>query len=79
MKRFYQGLSDQQLREEIDTLKTQLEEAEEILSKRKGIELFKCGECGLKDKDDEVIFQHLLDVHRYPEEDAGYTIERVFE
>lgn len=78
MKRFYQGLSNQQLQEEIDTLETQLSEAKEILSNRKGIELFRCGECGKTDADDDVIFEHLVDDHKYPDEDASLTIERIY-
>lgn len=78
MRRYYQGLSNDLLDEEIETLKQQLADAEEIRSKRKGIEMFKCCECGKTDPDDDVIFEHLVNDHRYPDEDAAYGTERIY-
>ena len=75
---YYQGMDTDSLRREIDTLREQLQSAEEILANRKGITLYKCCECSLTDPDDEVIFQHLCNDHNYPEEDAGYGTERIF-
>ena len=78
MKRYYQGLANDLLNEEIATLTRQLSDAEEVLAARTGKETFRCCECGKTDEDEETIYNHLLDDHNYPDEDAGLSVERIY-
>ena len=78
MKEYYKGLSNELLREEMQTLHEQLRDAEEVLNSRTGKELYRCAECEKTDDDIDVIYNHLIDDHNYPDEDASICIERIY-
>ena len=80
MCNYYQTLSTLRLNKEVKELERKLASAKSELAGRGGNDLnaWMCDECGLQNADPEVVIQHLMDVHGYPEEDASISTVQVY-
>ena len=54
-------------------------ELQRRVAKGGSVVMYECEECGKKDKDFYVIKQHLMDDHRYPDEDAGLCSTEIYD
>lgn len=73
-------LSEDQLRQEIATMAEDLYRMQQELNSRSGENrvMYECEECGIRNANMDVIYDHLLNVHNYPEEDAGISTLEVY-
>jgi hypothetical protein len=73
-------LTEDQLRQEIAVTAENLYNMQQELESRSGQNsvMYECEECGFRHSDDEVVFDHLVEVHRYPDEDAGLSTLQIF-
>jgi hypothetical protein len=74
----YKAYKAEQLKEEIARLEGELLEAKVELASRKGGVEYECDVCGKTDESEEVIFEHLVRDHKYPDEDAGLSTIRIY-
>jgi hypothetical protein len=69
--------TDAELESNIRLKQEELREMTTELRKRRanggGIRMYQCEHCGKKSLDEEEIYEHLLNDHNYPEEDAGLS------
>ena len=81
MSNCFEHLSYNQLKQKVAELEKQFHMAEDELIDRNpsDVRKWRCCECNFSNVDSEVVYQHLLNVHHYPEEDASISMVEFFE
>ncbi len=73
-------LTEEELRREVAELAEELHRMKRELDSRSGEDkiMYQCEECGFRHENDDVVFDHLTEVHCYPAEDAGLSTIQIF-